>query len=61
MLSLGIIDKIAMARGGWSTEYTLKMVYQHVFQADQIQADKTIDAFFNSKLHTNLPTDNRGA
>lgn len=56
MLSLGIVDKVAMARGGWSTEYTLKSVYQHLFQADKRTADELIDDFFTSKLQTNLQT-----
>lgn len=28
MLSLGIVDKVAMARGGWSTDVTMKQIYQ---------------------------------
>ena len=57
MLSLGIIDKVAMARGGWSTDYTMKNVYQHLFQADKQNANELIDDFFNQKLHTNLHTE----
>lgn len=56
MLSLGVIDKYAMARGGWSTDYTMKTVYQHLFDADKRGADKAINSFFEEILHTNLHT-----
>jgi integrase len=48
MLSLGIIDKYAMARGGWSTDYTMKSVYQHLFSKDKESADAIINGFFES-------------
>lgn len=55
MLSLGVIDKVAMARGGWSTDYTMKTIYQHLFQADRKSADQKINDYFASMiLHTNL-------
>lgn len=57
MLSLGIADKIAMARGGWSTDYTMKNVYQHLFQQDKQNADDLIDDYFNQKLQMNLQTE----
>ena len=57
MLSLGIIDKYAMARGGWSTDYTMKNVYQHLFAKDKKNADTAIDAFFENILHTELHTE----
>lgn len=63
MLSLGIVDKVAMARGGWSTDVTMKQVYQHIFTADKSAADRKIDSYFsaisegkNPKLHTQLHT-----
>lgn len=46
MLSLGIIDKIAMARGGWSTDVTMKQVYQHLFQSDKQSSGEKLDTFF---------------
>lgn len=46
MLSLGIVDKVAMARGGWSTDITMKTVYQHVFAADKQSAGEMLDTFF---------------
>lgn len=50
MLSLGIMDKYAMARGGWSTDHTMKNVYQHLFSEDKKSADDAINAFFEGKI-----------
>lgn len=50
MLSLGIMDKYAMARGGWSTDHTMKNVYQHLFAEDKKSADDAINAFFEDKI-----------
>lgn len=58
MLSLGVIDKYAMARGGWSTDYTMKTVYQHLFDEDKRGADQSINSYFEQILHTNLHTEN---
>ena len=46
MLSLGIVDKVAMARGGWSTDITMKQIYQHVFAKDKSTAGEKVDHFF---------------
>ena len=48
MLSLGIIDKVAMARGGWSTDVTMRSVYQHLFQPDKDAAGEKVDSYFES-------------
>ncbi|MBR1764438.1 MAG: site-specific integrase [Ruminococcus sp.] len=48
MLQLGIPDKYAMERGGWSTNSTLKKVYQHTFSEKRKLVDKTIDDYFIS-------------
>ncbi|MDY2509199.1 MAG: site-specific integrase [Ruminococcus callidus] len=45
MLALGIPDKYAMERGGWSTPSTLKNVYQHTFTEERIATDKKIDGY----------------
>ena len=50
MLMLGIPDKYAMERGGWSTTSTLKNVYQHTFSAERKAADKKINDYFNGVL-----------
>lgn len=50
MLQLGIPDKYAMERGGWSTDSTLKQVYQHTFDDKRIEIDSQIDDYFNKLL-----------
>ena len=50
MLALGIPDKYAMERGGWSTPNTLKNVYQHTFSEERKQVDAKIDNYFNEIL-----------
>lgn len=47
MLKLGIPDKYAMERGGWSTTSTLKRVYQETFTEERINVDRKIDDYFN--------------
>ena len=51
MLQLGIPDKYAMERGGWSTNQTLKNVYQHTFSAERQIVDDKIDQFFENIQH----------
>lgn len=53
MLMLGIPDKYAMERGGWSTPNTLKDVYQHTFSDERRQVDEKIDRYFNGILEQN--------
>ena len=48
MMMLGVPDKYAMERGGWSTDNVLKSVYQHTFSEKRKQIDKTIDDYFGS-------------
>ena len=48
MLSLGIVDKVAMARGGWSTDITMKSVYQHIFADDKKAASVLVDTYFSN-------------
>lgn len=50
MLALGIPDKYAMERGGWSTNTTLKNVYQHTFSEERKHVDEQIDDYFNAIL-----------
>lgn len=62
MLALGIPDKYAMERGGWSTTSTLKRVYQETFSEERQTVDKKIDSYFDDiysrvkKLDTKLAT-----
>ncbi len=46
MLSLGVPDKYAMERGGWSTNSTLKTVYQHTFSEKRQEVDALVDRYF---------------
>lgn len=48
MVSLGIMDKYIMAEGGWSTDHTMKKVYQHVFESGRKGTAKKRDDFFTS-------------
>lgn len=57
MLALGIPDKYAMERGGWSTPSVMKSVYQHTFTAERQAADDKIDNYFN-KLLEDISHDN---
>lgn len=50
MLALGIPEKYAMERGGWSTPSTLQNVYQHTFSSEREEVDKKINAFFEALL-----------
>lgn len=56
MLALGIPDKYAMERGGWSSPHIMKEVYQHTFTAERQAADDKIDHYFTSVLDTILDT-----
>jgi integrase len=46
MLMLGVPDKYAMERGGWSTTSTLKNVYQETFSDERRAYDDRIDDYF---------------
>jgi integrase len=46
MLMLGVPDKYAMERGGWSTDHILKSVYQQTFSSERERVDDTIDSYF---------------
>ena len=48
MLKLGVPDKYAMERGGWSTPHTMKTVYQHTFSAERRRVDSAMDQFFEA-------------
>jgi len=46
MLALGVPDKYAMERGGWSTPHVMRTVYQHTFSQKRVQVDNAIDRYF---------------
>lgn len=50
MLLLGIPQKYAMERGGWSTAQTMETIYQHTFAEEKEIVDKKIDDFFTRLL-----------
>jgi len=50
MLMLGVPDKYAMERGGWSTPSVMKSVYQHTFSDERTEVDNRVDAYFESFL-----------
>lgn len=48
MLQLGVPDKYAMERGGWSSNSTLQNVYQHTFSEKRQEVDKQINEYFDA-------------
>lgn len=50
MLQLGIPDRYAQERGGWSTSSVMKTVYQHTFSQQRLAADKTVDEYFEQAI-----------
>ena len=50
MVQLNVPDKYAMERGGWSTDNTLKSVYQHTFSEERQNIDNQIDEYFSERL-----------
>lgn len=56
MLKLGVPDKYAMERGGWSTSSTLKSVYQHTFSDERKKVDEAIDNYFNEIVKNSIKT-----
>lgn len=57
MLALGIPDKYAMERGGWSSTNVMKAVYQSTFSAKREAVDAEIDDYFEALYHTKNHTD----
>ena len=54
MHELGVPDKYAMERGGWSTNSVLQSVYQHTFSEKRKSVDDQIDAYFNSIMQHDI-------
>lgn len=50
MLQLGVPDKYAMERGGWSTPATMKRVYQHTFSEARRAVDASINEYFSATI-----------
>lgn len=56
MLLLGIPQKYAMERGGWSSPRTMQNVYQHVFAAERENVDDRVNTFFEDLLSKKYDT-----
>lgn len=56
MLALGVPDRYAMERGGWSTPYVMQRVYQHTFSSQRLAVDSLVDSYFTSLLNGHTPT-----
>lgn len=54
MLMLGIPEKYAMERGGWSTPHVMKGIYEHTFCNERRRVDARIDEYFMQKYDTNV-------
>lgn len=50
MLMLGVPNKYACERGGWSTDNILKSVYQQTFSSERKKIDKLIDGYFDGVI-----------
>ena len=59
MLFLGIPDKYAMERGGWSTDNTLKRVYQSTVSSERQRFDSIVDNYFSEIYDTKYDTKNK--
>jgi len=54
---LGIDNKYAMKRGGWTSDYTMKGVYQQIMEEGEMEAAKRIDEYFLSLTATKNATE----
>ena len=63
MIALGVVDKYAMARNGWTSDYTFKQIYGYVFPEGANETDILINSYFEEKLklHTDLHTEKQDA
>jgi integrase len=50
MKTIGIDDRHAMERGGWSCESTYRKTYSYVFESKKVEADTAINGFFNAQV-----------
>lgn len=46
MHRLGVSDRVAAERGGWSGTQTMQQVYQHSFSEDRIEADRRLCEYY---------------
>lgn len=50
MIKLRVVDKYAMARNGWTSDYTFKQIYGYVFPEDSINTDAQINDYFETAI-----------
>lgn len=50
MKTLGIDDRYAMERGGWSCESTYRKTYSYVFDSKKVEANTAINDFFTHEI-----------
>lgn len=50
MKTIGIDDRHAMERGGWSCESTYRKTYSYVFESKKIEADTAINSYFDEQV-----------
>ena len=50
MLLLGIPQKYAMERGGWSSSQTMEKIYQHTFKDEKKQVDASVNDFISNLI-----------
>lgn len=55
MLSLNVPDKYAMERGGWSSNDTMKNIYQHTMTDERASVNATVDHYFQTLLTGESP------
>lgn len=58
MLALNIPDKYAMERGGWSSNQTMKNIYQHTLNEHRIAADAAVNSYFNTIVNSDNANEN---
>lgn len=50
MKALGVDDRLAMERGGWSNEATYRKTYSYIFDDDKIDANEAINNYFCTQI-----------
>ena len=50
MKTIGIDDRHAMERGGWSCESTYRKTYSYVFESKKVEADTAINSYFDEQV-----------
>lgn len=58
MALVGVDTKYAMKRGGWSTETTMRNVYQDIMKEGELKAAESVDRYFLELLGSKKKTEN---